>query len=109
MKTRQTPTRSSLHPICSAWVDVSAALPEPDEDVLLWGMLDCETRPDCHKGCRKVTGYGHEWFESVTSPDGCNHDEITSVTHWMPLPGEPNVSGMAAGADGPPMPAKEKP
>jgi hypothetical protein len=65
-------------------------LSEPDQDVLLWGMLDCETRPGCHKGCLKRTGYGHTWFESVTSPDGCNHDEIASVTHWMPLPCEPN-------------------
>lgn len=88
--TQQPAKSGSLHPICAAWVAVSSALPEPDEDVLLWGMLDCETRPDCHKGRRKVTGYGHEWFESVTSPDGCNHDEITSVTHWMPLPCEPN-------------------
>ena len=98
MKTPQPAQSGSLHPICSAWVAVSSALPQPDEDVLLWGILDCETRHGCHKGCRKATGYGHEWFESVTSPDGCNHDEITSVSHWMPLPCEPNVADQTPAA-----------
>ena len=89
---KQSGTAEIQTPVAAApgWQHIET-LSEPDQDVLLWGMLDCETCPDCHKGCLKRTGYGHTWFESVTSPDGCNRDEITSVTHWMPLPTPPQV------------------
>lgn len=61
------------------WISVESRLPENFESVIVWGLMQGDSRPQCHEAFIVK----REW-DSVR--DGM---KITEITHWMPFPAGP--------------------
>jgi len=61
------------------WISVESRLPDSFESVIVWGLMQGDSRHQCHEAFIVK----REW-DSVR--DGM---KITQITHWMPFPSGP--------------------
>ncbi len=73
----------------SQWQPMASA--PHDEDILVfsrrWGLMIAAFRPEFNA-----------WFSRMQCPAALNADDAELFTHWMPLPGKPEIAGRTPSA-----------
>jgi hypothetical protein len=80
----------------SEWISVEDRLPDAYTDVIFFGSSKSEGEPGVYFGYRGDTGNylsggsRMRWYDKGSREDELyGYDELTFVTHWMPLPEPP--------------------
>ena len=76
-------------PSLPQWQPIATA--PHDQNILVfsqrWGTMIASFRPEFNA-----------WFSRMQCPAALNADDAELFTHWMPLPGKPEVAGRAPSA-----------